>query len=153
MQHNDPQILDQICSVLESSNHRTVKAQSLAELIGRSGGYRWVGIYDVAGDEIAAIAWTGPDAPAVPRFPVSQGLCGAAVRFGATVVVGDVTEDPRYLTTFGSTRSEIIVPMLHPVTRAILGLIDVESERVDAFSQDDRAFLEKCASSLSRLWD
>jgi hypothetical protein len=43
--------------------------------------------------------------------------------------------------------------MLHPVTRAVLGLIDVESERVHAFTQDDRAFLEKCASSLNRLWD
>lgn len=68
-------------------------------------------------------------------------------------MVGDVTQDPRYLTTLGSTRSEIIVPILHPVTRAILGLIDVESERVNAFTQDDRAFLEKCASSPSRLWD
>ncbi len=153
MQHNDPHILDQICSVLESSSDQTVKAQSLAEMIGRSRGYRWVGIYDAAGDEIAAIAWTGPDAPAIPHFPVSQGLCGAAVRSGTTVVVGAVTQDPRYLTTFRSTRSEIIVPILHPVTRAILGLIDVESERVNAFTQDDRAFLEKCASSLSRLWD
>jgi L-methionine (R)-S-oxide reductase len=153
LRHNDPQILDQICSVLESSNDQTVKAQSLAELIRRSRGFRWVGIYDAAGDEIAAIAWTGADAPAVPRFPVSQGLCGAAVRSGTTIVVGDVTGDPRYLTTFGSTRSEIIVPILHPATWAILGLIDVESERVNAFTQDDRAFLEKCASSLSRLWD
>jgi len=153
LRHNDPQILDQICSVLESSNDQTVKAQSLAELIRCSRGFRWVGIYDAAGDEIAAIAWTGADAPAVPRFPVNQGLCGAAVRSGTTIVVGDVTGDPRYLTTFGSTRSEIIVPILHPVTRAILGLIDVESERVNAFTQDDRAFLEKCASSLSRLWD
>jgi len=62
-------------------------------------------------------------------------------------VVGDVTEDPRYLTIFGSMRSEIIVPMLHPVTRAVLGLIDVESERVHAFTQDDRALLDKCASA------
>jgi len=96
VQHNDPHILDQICSELESSSDQTVKAQSLAELIGRSRGYRWVGIYDAAGDEIAAIAWTGPDAPAIPHFPVSQGLCGAAVPSGTTVVVGDVTQDPRY---------------------------------------------------------
>ncbi len=39
-------------------------------------------------------------------FPVTQGLSGAAVASGETVVVGDVSKDPRYLTAFGSTRSE-----------------------------------------------
>jgi L-methionine (R)-S-oxide reductase len=63
-----------------------------------------------------------------------------------------VTSDPRYLTTFGSTRSEIVVPILHPVTGVTLSLIDVESERVNAFTDDDRAFLEECASVLANLY-
>ncbi len=123
----------------------------IAETIRAARGYRWVGLYEVTATEIAAIAWTGADAPAFPRFPVTQGLCGAAVAARAPVVVGDVRSDPRYLTTFGSTRSEIVVPVLDGAGK-VLGLIDVESEQVNAFGDDDQQFLQRCASSLPPLF-
>jgi GAF domain-containing protein len=72
-----------------------------------------------------------------------------AVSSGTTVVVDDVTADPRYLTTFGSTRSEIVVPVVRETVR---GLIDVESERPHAFGDADRTFLERCASTIVGLW-
>ena len=67
-------------------------------------------------------------------------------------MVGDVSKDPRYLTAFGSTRSEIIVPVLDPTGRKVVGTIDVESDRVDAFSEEDRAALERCAVALAELF-
>jgi L-methionine (R)-S-oxide reductase len=103
--------------------------------------------------EIAALGWSGEEAPKHPRFPVGQGLCGAAAQAGATVLVGDVTQDPRYLTTFSSTRSEMIVPIMQRVTRRPIGLIDVESERVNAFGKEDRDLLESWAEVLVALWD
>ncbi len=145
-------LIDQIRGVVNGAEARTGKAEHIAELIRRSGGYRWVGIYAVEGVEIAALGWSGPGEPAYPRFPVSKGLCGEAVRSRAPVVVGDVTKDPRYLTTFGSTRSEIIVPVVDPATRAALGVIDVESERLNAFADDDRKCLEECATLLVGLY-
>jgi GAF domain-containing protein len=68
------------------------------------------------------------------------------------VVVGDVTKDPRYLTTFGSTRSEIVVPVCDPEGR-VTGLVDVESESLDAFGEGDRQALEGCARILAPLFD
>lgn len=68
------------------------------------------------------------------------------------MVVGDVVKDPRYLTTLASTQSEIVVPIVHPATRTALGVIDVESERLNAFSDEDRQFLEECAAVLVRLY-
>ncbi len=136
---------------MEPALARVEKARALAEVIRAAGDYRWVGLYDVSPDEVAAVAWTGADAPAFPRFPVTQGLCGAAVSSRAPVIVGDVTRDPRYLTTFGSTRSEIVVPVVG-AAGSVLGLIDVESERLHAFAAGDRAFLESCASALLPLW-
>jgi GAF domain-containing protein len=113
--------------------------------------YRWVGIYQVAGPKICAVAWTGTSAPAYPTFPATQGLCGAAVQSGRTVMVGDVSRDPHYLTTFGSTRSEIVVPVRRD--GVVVGLIDVESERLNAFDEGDRAFLEGSAAILAEYWD
>lgn len=149
----DKQLFKEIQGVLETEGRRTVAAERVAQLIRDRGAYRWVGIYAVEDDEIAALAWSGPQEPAYPRFPASEGLCGAAVRSRATVVVGDVAKDPRYLTTLASTQSEIVVPIVHPARRTALGLIDVESGKLNAFSDEDRQFLEECAAALVRLYE
>ena len=98
------------------------------------------------------IAYSGPGAPAYPTFPITKGLTGAAIREKATVVVGDVRTDPRYLTAFGSTLSEIIVPILDPKNSAVIGTIDVESEKANAFSPQDQLALEECARTALPLW-
>ena len=68
------------------------------------------------------------------------------------MLVHDVRRDPRYLTTLGSTRSEIVVPVRDPDTGRVAGLIDVESDRAGAFTPDDQAFLERCAGDLADFW-
>ena len=127
---------------LESGTLRS--AEQIAEMLRAARNYRWLGLYEVTPKEIGAIAWTGTVPPAFPRFPLSQGLCGAAVAAGAIVNVGDVRKDPRWLTTFGNTRAEIIVPVFDATGNAA-GLIDVESDQAYAFNADDERFLAACA--------
>src|SRR5512147_2699138 len=97
--------------VLDTPADRSAKARALAEVVRRARGYRWVGLYDVSPTEIAAVGWTGPQPPSHPRFAVTKGLSGEAVRTRAPVIVQDVTQDPRWLETFGTTRSEAIFPI------------------------------------------
>ena len=148
---DEARLLEEVSRVLEGGGDRERKAASIASAIRQAGDYRWVGLYEVTEEEIANLAFDGPGAPAHPRFPATQGLSGSAVASGETVVVGDVREDPRYLTAFGSTRSEIIVPVVDRAGRKVVGTIDVESEKVDAFSEEDRAALERCAVALAEL--
>ena len=143
-------IIEAIRKAASGNASRKSRMERVAGIIRLAGGYRWVGIYCVTEDEIAVIAWSGPAAPAHPRFPISQGLCGDAVRSRETVVVSDVTRDSRYLTTFGSTRSEIVVPILDLGTHRAIGTLDVESEKPDAFDDEDRLFLERCARELGK---
>ena len=149
---DEPRRLDQLGHALRSNDAREAKAVRIAETIRSAGDYRWVGIYEVSGEEIAVIGWSGPEEPAYPRFPITQGLSGTAVTSGEAVVVGDVSTDPRYLTAFGSTRSEIIVPVIEPATRKVVGTIDVESEHKNAFTDADRATLERCATAIAGLF-
>jgi L-methionine (R)-S-oxide reductase len=143
--------IDQIVVVLLGDDRtRLGKAKAVAELIRSAGDYRWVGLYDVGDQAISAIAWTGSAAPAFGMFPLSTGLLGEAVRTRTTVILGDVSTDPRYLTAFPSTKSEIIVPVL--VGETVLGTIDVESERVNAFASQDVRFLQDCARTARQLW-
>jgi L-methionine (R)-S-oxide reductase len=149
---DESHLLAEISRILESNNGREEKAARVAEAIRRAGGYRWVGIYEVMEDEIANVAFDGPGAPVYPRFPITQGLSGAAVASGETVFAGDVAEDPQYLTAFGSTRSEIIVPVVEGAKRKVVGTLDVESEEKDAFSEADHSALERCAVAVAGLF-
>jgi len=143
--------IDQIVVMLLGDDRtRLEKAKAVAELIRSAGDYRRVGLYEVDDQQISAIAWTGSLAPAFRTFSLSKGLSGDAVRTRAPVMVGDVSADPRYLSAFPSTKSEIIVPVL--VGETVLGTIDVESENINAFSSQDVRFLQDCARAARQLW-
>lgn len=131
---------------------KKVLARHIAHSIASQRRYRWVGLYEVTSTEIGMIASTGATPPAFPCFPATQGLCGVAVASRTLINSGDVQKDPRWLTTFGSTRSEIIVPVFEQNLGRPIGLIDVESDQLNAFTSDDERFLTSCASVLATLY-
>src|SRR5262249_36077141 len=116
-------VANEVARLVKERGSREERSKRIAQAIRAARGYRWVGLYEVRKTEIGAVAWTGTEAPAFPRFPVTRGLCGAAVTSRAPVIVGDVNNDPRYLTTFGSTQSEMIVPVIDSAN-SVVGLID-----------------------------
>jgi L-methionine (R)-S-oxide reductase len=150
---HDRLLLD-LQNLVSTARDRVAALQGIAEVLKRSGSYRWVGLYEVdrAAGTVTNIVWSGPGAPDYPTFPITKGLTGAAISARKTVNVGDVTADPRYLTAFGTTRSEIIVPVLDSVSEDVVGTIDVESNEPNAFSEDVQALLEECASVIRPLW-
>jgi L-methionine (R)-S-oxide reductase len=83
------------------------------------------------------------------RIPVTQGICGAAVAHGETVIVEDVSSDPRYLACSIETRSEIVVPIR--ANGSIIGEIDIDSHELTAFGEQDRSFLEECATVIGEF--
>lgn len=151
---DEKQILSDLKRILSSSRDRTESLQAVADTIRRSGNYRWVGLYDV--DHVArvvnVIVWSGPGAPAHPQFPITTGLTGVAVAERRTINAGDVSEDSHYLTAFGTTQSEIIVPIFDRARKNVIGTIDVESELRDAFSAEAGSMLERCADAIATLW-
>jgi L-methionine (R)-S-oxide reductase len=143
---------NQIRSIAMGGDDRTEKAKRLAELVRKLGEYRWVGVYDVGRESVSIIAWSGPGAPENPSFPADKGLTGAAIREKKVVISGDVRTDPRYLTTFESTLSEIVVPVLSPAGGHVIGTVDVESDKENAFSARDQQMIEQCAQAALPLW-
>jgi putative methionine-R-sulfoxide reductase with GAF domain len=144
--------LNQIRSTAAGGDDRAIKAKRLAELVQKLGEYRWVGVYSVGAETVSILGWSGPSAPEFPTFPIGKGLTGAAIAEKHAVISNDVRNDPRYLTAFGNTLSEIIVPVLDPSGTRVMGTIDVESERANAFSDRDREMIEQCAQAALPLW-
>jgi L-methionine (R)-S-oxide reductase len=122
--------------------------KQLLEMIRTARNYRWVGVYKIVKEDFVILSGTGDEPPAYPRFPITQGLCSTALDTGKPIIVGDVRRDPRYLPTFHTTRSEIIVPMVND-RRRIVGMLDAESEKVNAFDQEDRQFLERAGGLIA----
>ena len=133
--------------VLAGGCSRT-RIKKVAEMIRAARDYRWVGIYKIIKDEFVSVAGTGDEPAAYPRFPITQGLCGAVLESGKPVNVGDVRKDPRYLPGFHTTRSEIIVPMVND-HKKIVGMLDAESDKLNAFGAEDRQFLERAAGLMA----
>jgi L-methionine (R)-S-oxide reductase len=122
--------------------------KEIADRIRTTRNYRWVAIYKVTKKEFVSVAATGDEPAAYPRFPLSQGLCGAALESRKSIVVGDVRKDARYLPAFHTTRSEIIVPMINE-HKQIVGMLDAESDQLNAFDAEDRQFLERAAGLIA----
>jgi L-methionine (R)-S-oxide reductase len=124
------------------------RMKEMAEMIRAARDYRWLGIYKVTKTDFVIITGTGDEPPAYPCFPITQGLCGAALESRKPVVVGDVRKDARYLPTFHTTRSEIIVPLVNE-QHHIVGMLEAESEKPNAFGNEDQQFLERAAGLIA----
>jgi len=109
--------------------------------------YNWVGIYIIRGSHLILGPWKGPNATDHTRIPIGKGVCGSAAKTGKTEVVDDVLSDNRYLACFVSTKSEIVVPIKKE--GKIVGEIDIDSDKIGAFTIKDKIFLEKIADMLS----
>ena len=134
------------CSSLEQLQSEVVKAaaQALPH-------FNWTGFYMLDPDDAHTLIlgpFVGAPTPHV-RIPVSEGICGAAVASGDTVVVDDVAADPRYLSCSIETKSEIVVPIY--ARGAVVGEIDIDSHDPAAFKEEDRVFLEEAARIVGQF--
>lgn len=150
MKTNSTKLLQDLAAFILAAPKKPSSLKQAAEMIRAERNYRWIGIYKIERGDFVLAAGTGTEPPAYQRFPKSQGLCGAVAESGKTLIVGDVRKDPRWLPAFWTTKSEVVVPIISEKTKQVIGVIDVESEKKNAFKEDDRDFLEHAAVVMAR---
>ena len=123
--------------------------KKMADMICDARGGRWGGIYKLSRGELSIVAGSGDKPPCYKQFPATQGLCGAAVESRETICVDDVRKDVRYLPTFNSTLSEIVVPVVSQSDK-VVGVITAESDKLKAFTKEDREVLERVALMMGQ---
>jgi sigma-B regulation protein RsbU (phosphoserine phosphatase) len=79
--------------------------------------------------------------------PLGEGITGAAAATRLPVLVDDVRGDVRYISALDAVRSELAVPML--ARGKLVGVIDVQSTKLQAYSEHDRALLRLIASRVA----
>ena len=83
----------------------------------------------------------------VPKVPLGEGLVGYAALHREAVLVPDVSKDPRYIKVVDDVRSELAIPLL--LKDRCLGVFDLESPELDAFSKRDIEILTLLAGQAA----
>jgi L-methionine (R)-S-oxide reductase len=113
--------------------------------------YNWVGFYMLepgAQPPVLVLgAFEGAMTPHT-RIPLNQGICGAAASTGQTVVVDDVSKDPRYLSCSLETKSEIVVPVF--AHGKVVGELDIDSHFAAAFTPEHQELVQHCAMLVGK---
>jgi L-methionine (R)-S-oxide reductase len=102
--------------------------------------FDWTGFYRVVAPGLLKIGpYQGGHGCLV--IPFDRGVCGAAARSGRIQIVPDVGAFADHIACSATTRSEIVVPV-RDASGEVIGVLDIDSDRPDAFGPSDAAGLE-----------
>ncbi len=90
-----------------------------------------------------------PDAVRNLRLPLGKGITGWVAQHKEPALVLDVCQDSRYLAAVPDVRSELCVPMI--AGQQVIGVLDVQSLRPNAFTEDDQQLMSTLANNLAVL--
>ena len=114
--------------------------------------YDWVGFYLVNPEnnqELILGPYTG--APTDHnRIAFGTGVCGQSAAGRFTLNIPDVRAESNYLSCSLHVRSEIVVPVMSGET--LIGVIDIDSHKPAAFSDEDHQRLESLAWEIGKLY-
>ena len=106
----------------------------------------WVGFYLLKGGELVVGPFQG--GPACVRIPVGRGVCGTAAERRSVVRVAEVDKFPGHIACDSASRSEIVLPLINN-RGTLLGVLDIDSPKLDRFDAEDEAGLKPVAARLA----
>lgn len=143
----DEPIVEAAAALFAGERDAVANMANLAALIGTQvSDLNWSGFYllRAGADELVLGPFSGR--PACVRIALGRGVCGTAAARRATIVVPDVHAFPGHIACDPASRSEIVVPLVLGDT--LLGVLDVDSPRLDRFSRADQRLYEELAAVL-----
>jgi L-methionine (R)-S-oxide reductase len=132
-------------AVLEGIDDDVTAMATMAALVHHAFGHLWTGFYRVVVP--GQLLRVGPYQGSLGCLDIAfgQGVCGIAAAEMKTVIVADVEKYPRHITCDARSRSEIVVPVIDQ-RGDLIAVLDVDSDRLDAFKAEDQQGLERLVS-------
>jgi L-methionine (R)-S-oxide reductase len=124
-------------------------ANVAAELFASVPDLNWAGFYLMKGGELVVGPFQGR--PACVRIAVGRGVCGTAVAERRSQVVADVHAFDGHIACDPRSRAEVVVPIEHE--GAVVGVLDLDSERPGRFDEADRVGLEALVAAMAPTID
>lgn len=138
-------LLPQIKGLLEGEPDLVANLANVTAALKEQFGWLWVGFYLVKDEVLVLGPFQGP--VACTRIFKGKGVCGTSWAKAETLVVPDVEKFPGHIACSSRSRSEIVVPVIRD--GIVRGVLDVDSEALDAFDEVDKRFLELVVTLLA----
>lgn len=136
----DKDLHSRILALTEGETDEVALMATLAcEIHHADARFDWTGFYRVVAPGLLKI---GPyqGGHGCLTIPFERGVCGAAARTQSPQIVDDVTAFPGHIACAATTRSELVLPVWTG-SGALIGVLDIDSDRPAAFTEDDAARL------------
>ncbi len=137
-------LLPQIKGLTQGEPDFIANLANTAAALRQAFGFFWVGFYLVKGGELVLGPFQGPIA--CTRIRKGKGVCGAAWERRETILVPDVEAFPGHIACSSESKSEIVVPLFKD--GEVIGVLDVDSDKLYDFDDVDRRYLEELIKSI-----
>ena len=133
---------EQARSVLAGVRDPIAGMATMSAMLHHGFGHLWTGFYRVV--EPGRLLRVGPYQGTLGCLDIEfgKGVCGTAAARRETVIVKDVESFPGHITCDARSRSEIVVPVL-AADGGLIAVLDIDSDQLAAFDDEDRAGLEQ----------
>ena len=137
----------QLKSLIEGEQNITAILSNVTAALSQTFKWLWVGFYVVEDNELVLGPFQGP--VACFRIKKGEGVCGAAWKDKKTLLVPDVEKFPGHIACSSLSKSEIVVPVFKNKNK-VFGVLDVDSDELNTFSETDKKYLEKIVSIIQK---
>jgi GAF domain-containing protein len=137
-------------AILHGIDDSIAAMATMATLLHHAFGHLWTGFYRVVVP--GQLLRVGPYQGSLGCLDIAfgQGVCGKAAAERKTIIVPDVGRFPGHITCDARSRSEIVVPVSDS-RGDLIAVLDIDSERLDAFRTEDQQGLERLVSWFSTM--
>ena len=148
-----PHLKSAVSSIIQETGKNTEeKLQAICQLLKENVPYYdWVGFYFRNGykEELKLGPYAGNPTDHI-IIPFGKGICGQVAVSNQNFVVPDVNAQDNYIACSLTVKSEIVVPLF--INGKNIGQIDIDSNTLDPFSEQDERFLEYINREVARLF-
>lgn len=131
-------LFPQIKALIGDETDDIANMANIAAALKEVFGFFWVGFYIVKENQLVLGPFQGPIA--CTRIAFNRGVCGHCYTTRQTVIVPDVEQFPGHIACSSASKSEIVVPVFSS-DGSIKAVLDVDSDKLNDFSEIDKAFL------------
>lgn len=140
------ELFPQIQGLVTGETNQIANLSNVCSALKMAFDFFWVGFYLVdSEDELVLGPFQGPIA--CTRIRKGKGVCGSAWAEGKTILVPNVDEFPGHIACSSASKSEIVVPLIK--NNKVLGVLDVDSDKLNDFDQIDEKYLTQLCSWLA----
>lgn len=140
-------LLAQVKAMVKDESDPVANMANVAALIQEAFHFWWTGFYRVIGEQLVLGPFQGP--VACTRIGFGKGVCGTSWKERKTLVVEDVEQFPGHIACSSESKSEIVVPLIKQ--GEVIGVLDIDSERLATFDQTDKEWLEQIAEATAAV--